>query len=176
MNPWQPTLQAQGIQVRPLRAEDFEALFRAASDPKIWEQHSDPERYQRERFTRFFGGALDCQGALVVLDRGSGEMIGSSRYYEWNESQRTVVVGYTFLVRERWGDGTNRELKKLMLDHAFKTVDTVLFQVSPINVLSQKALEKLGALYDHDEEVMVLGKMSSRKIFKMTKDRWSTCG
>ena len=45
-----PTLSGTLITVRPLNLDDFEAMYAAASDPLIWGQHTDPERYQREAF------------------------------------------------------------------------------------------------------------------------------
>jgi len=54
----QPTLIGKAISLRPLRAEDFEALYAAASDPLIWEQHPEPLRYQRPVFEGFFASAL----------------------------------------------------------------------------------------------------------------------
>jgi RimJ/RimL family protein N-acetyltransferase len=116
----QPTLVGESILLRPLMADDFEALYAAASDPLIWEQHPEPLRYQRQVFEEFFAGALASGGALLVIDKTSGEVIGTSRYYEWNPDQREVAIGYTFLVRSHWGGATNREMKQLMLGHAFR--------------------------------------------------------
>ncbi|MEE4192457.1 MAG: GNAT family N-acetyltransferase, partial [Halieaceae bacterium] len=80
----QPTLVGDRITLRPLEERDFEALHAAASDPMIWEQHPDNTRYQRDAFeARFFRGAIASGGALAVIANDSGEVIGSSRYYEW---------------------------------------------------------------------------------------------
>ena len=56
-------------------------------------------------------------------------------------------MGWTFLEREFWGGTYNRELKQLMLDHAFRFVDRVLFVVGEQNFRSQKALAKIGASF-----------------------------
>src|SRR5215813_15412662 len=111
----QPALVGETISLRPLIADDFEALYAAASDPLIWEQHPEPLRYQREVFEEFFAGALASGGALLVTDKASGEVIGTSRYYGWNPDQREVAIGFTFLVRSHWGGALNREMKQLML-------------------------------------------------------------
>jgi hypothetical protein len=112
----QPTLVGETISLRPLITDDFEALYAAASDPLIWEQHPEPLRFQRQVFEGFFADALASGGALLVTDKTSGEVIGTSRYYEWNPNQREVAIGYTFLVRSHWGGPTNREMKQLMLN------------------------------------------------------------
>jgi RimJ/RimL family protein N-acetyltransferase len=173
MHNWQPTLTGRKIQVRPLNREDFEPLFQAASDPAIWEQHSALDRYQRAPFQKFFSDALASGGALVVEELPSGRIIGSSRYYDRRESDQSIIVGYTFLTRDHWGDGTNSELKELMLTYAFQRAARVWFQVSHGNLRSQKALEKIGARYSHDEEVVVAGAPSSRRIYKLDRETWT---
>src|SRR4030095_14668925 len=143
----QPTLKGDLIELRPLRSQDFDALFSAASDPKIWEQHPESDRYQRKVFQRFFDGALESKGAFAIIERKSGRIIGSSRYCNLDLTNREVEVGWTFLEREFWGGTYNRELKKLMLDHAFRFFDRVVFVVGEKNLRSQEALEKIGARF-----------------------------
>jgi RimJ/RimL family protein N-acetyltransferase len=172
-NPWQPTLRGARVTLRPLVAEDFAELFAAASDPGIWEQHPDPLRWRRDRFQGFFDGALACGGGLTVLDSATGEVIGSSRYYDWVPAERSVVVGYTFLTRAYWGSGANREMKALMLAHAFERVDTVFFHVGPENLRSQRALERIGARFDHETEVRMGDTRNLRRVYRMDAPRSS---
>ena len=143
----QPTLKGHLIELRPLRLDDFDSLFAAASDPLIWAQHPEPDRFKREVFTRFFDSALESKGALVIIDRETGSIIGSSRYYDYKPEARQIKIGYTFLERAFWGGTYNGELTKLMLDHAFQFVDDVLFEVGEDNMRSQRALQKIGAQF-----------------------------
>lgn len=140
----QPTLAGKLLRLQPLRESDFDELFRAASDPLIWEQHPASDRCKEPVFRQFFKDAMDSRGALVVVDAKTGEIIGSSRYYELAPDLRDVVIGYTFLTRKYWGGDYNREMKRLMLSHVFKYVPTVLFHVDENNRRSQKAMEKIG--------------------------------
>src|SRR5438477_2712713 len=142
----QPTLKGDLIELRPLRPGDFEDLFSAASDPLIWEQHPESDRYKREVFQRYFDSALESKGAFAIIERATGRIIGSSRYCNLNP-ERKVEIGWTFLERAFWGGACNRELKSLMLAHAFRFVDRVLFVVGEHNIRSQKALEKIGARF-----------------------------
>lgn len=144
----QPVLRGPRLDLRPLTPADFEPLFAAASDPLIWELHPEPERYKREVFEAFFRGALDSKGALAVLDRSTGAIVGSSRFYDWDPERREVIIGYTFLTRAYWGGSYNRELKTLMLDHAFRFADAVLFHVGENNLRSRKAMEKIGGVLE----------------------------
>ena len=143
----QPTLKGDLIELRPLRPDDFDALLSAANDPLIWEQHPESDRYKHQVFQTFFDGALESKGAFVVIERESGRIIGSSRYCNLDPKNGEVEIGWTFLERQFWGGIYNRELKKLMLDHAFRFVDRVLFVVGEKNLRSQKALEKIGARF-----------------------------
>jgi RimJ/RimL family protein N-acetyltransferase len=141
----QPTLRGRLIEVRPLQLDDFDALFEAAGDPLIWEQHPESDRYTREVFQRYFDGAMASKGGLAIVDLESGRVIGSSRYWDYSEERGDIEIGWTFLERAYWGGVYNRELKSLMLDHAFRFVPRVLFRVGEENLRSQKALEKIGA-------------------------------
>jgi len=143
----QPTLKGNLIELRPLAREDFDALFAAASDPLLWEQHPENDRYKREVFQKFFDGAMESKGAFAIIERNSGRMIGSSRYCNLNSAESEVEIGWTFLKREFWGGPYNRELKSLMLDHAFRFVERVVFVVGEKNFRSQQALRKIGAKF-----------------------------
>jgi RimJ/RimL family protein N-acetyltransferase len=142
----QPTLTGALVELRPLRADDFDRLFAVASDPLIWEQHPESDRYREDRFRVFFSGALESGGALVAHDAADGRMIGSSRYHGYNPDRSEIEIGWTFLVRSHWGGRYNREMKRLMLEHAFRFVDTVVFLVGLTNFRSQRAVERIGGV------------------------------
>jgi RimJ/RimL family protein N-acetyltransferase len=141
----QPVLSGQLVALRPLQAEDWDALFAVASDPLIWEQHPANDRWQEPVFRAFFQQGLDCGGALLALDAQTGEVIGSSRFDNYDPEAGEVEIGWTFLARSRWGGPHNAEMKRLMLDHAFQSVDRVMFSIGAENWRSRKAVEKLGA-------------------------------
>ena len=142
----QPTLEGESLRLRPLRADDYEALFAVASDPLIWEQHPVPDRYQEEVFRGFFREAMDSGGAFVVIDKKEESIIGSSRFLGYDEERSEIEIGFTFLARKYWGGAYNREMKDLMLGHAFKFVRHVVFLVGPTNWRSHKAMEKIGGV------------------------------
>ncbi len=121
----QPVLEGNLLSLRPLRPEDFDELYAVASDPRIWEQHPVPDRYRHEVFSGFFREAIECGGALIASDRKDGRAIGSSRFDNYDAAAREIEIGWTFLARSHWGGGYNREMKHLMLCHAFQFVDRV---------------------------------------------------
>ncbi|MBO9675912.1 MAG: GNAT family N-acetyltransferase [Sphingobacteriaceae bacterium] len=169
----QPTLENDLIKIVPLKETDFEALFAVASDPLLWEQHPNKDRYQREVFQNFFKGAIESQGAFIVYEKETGEIVGSSRYYDLDEANRSVAIGYTFVGRRFWGKGHNRSLKTLMLDYAFRFVDKVILHIGATNFRSQKAIEKLGATKTGEFEVAYYGEPAKPNfIYQIDKDKW----
>jgi RimJ/RimL family protein N-acetyltransferase len=142
----QPTLNGAFVSLRPLRPEDFHDLYAVASDPLIWEQHPERDRCKEEVFQAFFHEAVESGGALTATDVKEGHIIGSSRFHGYNHGKSEVEIGWTFLARSHWGGVYNREMKQLMLRHAFRFVTNVIFLVGPQNARSQRAVEKIGAV------------------------------
>jgi RimJ/RimL family protein N-acetyltransferase len=143
--PLQPEQLANDlVKMVPLSQNDFERLYQVASDPLIWEQHPNSDRYQREAFANYFAGAMASGSAFLVLDAQTGAVIGCTRFYDLDPANSTVAIGFTFLARSHWGGPVNRAMKQLLLDHAFQCVDAVLFHVGPTNLRSQKAVLKIG--------------------------------
>ena len=142
----QPVLVGNLVQLRPLAPEDFPVLYAVASDPLIWEQHPARDRYRKEVFQEFFREALESGGAFAVLDAKNGEMIGSTRFYGYDPGKSEIEIGWTFLARSRWGGADNREMKRLLLRHAFQFVERVVFLVGPDNRRSRRAVEKIGGV------------------------------
>jgi RimJ/RimL family protein N-acetyltransferase len=157
----QPVLQGTLLSLRPLRADDFDELFAVASDPLIWEQHPARERYKEDVFREFFREGLESGGALLALDLKDGRMIGSSRFHGYDEQASEIEIGWTFLARSYWGGVYNPEMKRLMLEHAFKFVKNVVFLVGPQNFRSQKAVEKIGGVRDGLRGESVLFRISN---------------
>lgn len=163
------SLKNELISLVPLKISDFERLYQVASDPEIWANHPNKNRYQRPVFENFFKGAIASGGAFLILDEKE-QPIGSSRFYDFNAVERSVLIGYTFLARHCWGKGYNSTLKTLMLDHAFQFVDTVLFHVGSENIPSQKAMAKLGAIKIEEIEVAYYGEpIRENYVYRINK-------
>jgi RimJ/RimL family protein N-acetyltransferase len=170
----QPTLENELVKLVPLKKDNFDSLYQVASDPLIWEQHPDRYRYTKEGFEKYFNGAIKCGGAFLVREKSSNEVIGSSRYYNFDEGKKSIAIGFTFLARKYWGTAYNRAMKELMLDHAFKFVETVIFHIGDQNIRSQKAVEKLGAVKvgnikskNPDSSIQI------KLIYELKKNNWA---
>jgi len=140
----QPNLKGTLVELRPLRPDDWDALYAVASDPLIWEQHPKSDRWKRDVFEGFFREALESGGALIALDAKDGSVIGSSRFHGYDPDKSQVEIGWTFLARSHWGGVYNGEMKRLMMEHAFGFAESVVFIVGERNLRSQKAVEKIG--------------------------------
>lgn len=140
----QPNLRGELLELGPLRPEHWSALFAVASDPLIWEQHPEPDRYKEEVFKEFFRVALESGCTLVATESRDGQVIGSSRFHAYDEALSEVEIGWTFLARSHWGGRYNGEMKRLMLQHAFAFVDHVVFSIGPQNLRSRRAIERIG--------------------------------
>ena len=171
---WQPQhLQNELVALFPLREEDFEDLYTVASDPLVWEQHPNKLRYQREVFQNFFEGAMLSQGAFLIRHKTTNEIVGCSRFYDYNEKEKSVLIGYTFIGRKFWGNGYNKALKKLMLEYAFQFVDKVYFHIGAYNIRSQKAIVKIGAVKEDEFEVEYYGeKPKLNFVYLIEKGQW----
>jgi RimJ/RimL family protein N-acetyltransferase len=143
---YQPVLKGQLLTLRPLAEDDLAALFAVARDPAIWEQHPVGDRYREPVFRRFFQDALASGGTLVAVDAADGRVIGSSRFHGYSAERREVEIGWTFLARSHWGGAHNGEMKRLMCQHAFAFVDSVVLIIGRGNRRSQRAAEKIGAI------------------------------
>ena len=143
---FQPTLTGPTVIVRPVMSGDWAELFAAGSDPEIWKVHPRSDRYTEPAFREYFDGAVASGMGFVFVERPTGRLIGSSRYYGYDAGRSEIEIGWTFIARSHWGGTTNREVKRLMLDHAFTFVDTVIFWVGEQNWRSQGAMTKIGGV------------------------------
>lgn len=143
---FQPTLVGPRVTVRPIEPADWDGMFAAARDPGIWELHPAPDRYQEGPFREYFDDAIACGMAFTFVDHSREIIIGSSRFNDYDPAAGEIEIGWTFLSRDYWGGSYNAEIKKLMLDHAFQFVDTVLFWVGEANLRSRGAMEKIGGV------------------------------
>ena len=149
---YQPELSSELICIRPLKPDDFDSLYHVASDPEVWEQHPASNRYQKEVFRVFFDQAIQSRGALIAIDTKTNKVIGSSRFHGFKPESNEVEIGWTFIGREFWGGVYNKELKRLMLQHAFKYVEQAVLLVGSDNIRSQKAVEKIGGVRIEDRK------------------------
>lgn len=169
----QPLLENELIRLQPLQQSDFERLYAVAADPLIWEQHPNKDRYKRDVFQTYFEGAMESKGALLLIDKLTGEVAGSSRFYDYNEADNSLLIGYTFIARKFWGKGYNPAMKALMINHAFHYVGNILFHIGANNIRSQIAIGRTGAQKQREISVAYHGEPEKLNFeYLLTKEMW----
>ncbi len=169
----QPTLANDRVILCPLQEKDFEALYAVASDPKIWEQHPNKNRWQRDVFRTFFDGAMQSKGAFKIVDKTTGESIGSTRFYDYDAQENSILIGYTFYAVQCWGKGINHAVKAMMLDYIFQFVESVFFHIGAENIRSQIAISRLGAVKVGEQEVTYFGEQPKWNfVYCITRQDW----
>ena len=164
----QPTLVGDKVMLRPLRDDDFEALYAVAADPEIWAMHPYRDRYKREIFEGFFADAMASKGAFAIFDQADGKMIGSTRFANYDMASGEIEIGWTFFACSHWRGGHNREVKALMLSYIFSHVGTVVFQVGASNFRSRTAVERLGARLAREYVREYQGQMQDYVMYRLT--------
>ncbi len=169
----QKPLENTQFKLIPLQEEDFESVYEVASNPKVWEQHPNKDRYQKEVFKNFFQGAMESKGAFKIIDKETNEVLGSTRFYGYNEEDNSISIGYTFYGTNSWGKGINQQIKTLMLNYIFQFVDKVHFHVGKVNIRSQKAMEKLGGIKTDEVVMAYYGEEDAVNIiYEIKKENW----
>ncbi|MGK6318739.1 GNAT family N-acetyltransferase [Sphingomonas sp. DT-204] len=166
----QPVLEGELVRLRPSVPEDWDALYAVASDPLVWEVHPAHDRWQEPVFRAYFDGGIASGGALTIVDKATDQVIGSSRFDNWNPERDEIEIGWTYLARSHWGGTYNREIKRLMLDHIHCYVGTAVFTVGESNIRSRKAMEKIGGvLRPGTVDRPMAGEMKPHVIYEIRK-------
>lgn len=169
----QPLLENEKVILYPLQNMDFEGLYLTASDPKIWEQHPNKNRWKKEVFKIFFDGAMQSKGAFKIVDKSTGNIIGSTRFYDYNEQENSILIGYTFYSLGCWGKGINLAVKTIMLDYIFQFVEKVNFHIGANNVRSQIAIGRLGTTKIEEQEITYFGEEPKLNyVYSLKKEDW----
>ena len=166
----QPMLEGDLVRLRPTTEADWPALYAVAADPLLWEVHPAHDRWQEPVFRAYFDAGLASGGALTIVDRTTGAVIGSSRYDNWKAETDEIEIGWTFLARSHWGGVYNREIKRLMLDHIHAQVGTVVFTIGETNLRSRRAMEKIGGVLRPGVELRLMaGEMKPHVTYEIKR-------
>jgi RimJ/RimL family protein N-acetyltransferase len=164
-------LENERVILSQLVPSDFATLYKVASDPVIWEQHPNRDRWKLPVFQKFFEGATACKGAYKVVEKSSGDVVGSTRFYDFDGDDDWLSIGYTFYGTTYWGTGLNTSVKVMMLDYAFRYVSSVYFHVGACNRRSQVAVSRLGAEKVSQEEIAYYGESAVLNyVYESKKD------
>lgn len=156
MSSWDtPNLRGRHVSLSPLDATHADALRAAAADGELWAlrytsvpgpQPGEAEAYIAEALAQRDAG----QSCPFVVRDATGDIVGSTRYYDIDRGIPRVSIGYTWYATRTQRTGLNTEAKLLLIDHAFDVwnCEAVAFETSHENIRSQTAILRLGARHD----------------------------
>ena len=160
-------LENEIVKLRQTKKEDFDKLFKLGGKKEIWEQHSNKDRYKKSVFLKYFNqGIKNKFGSLTIISKDDGKIVGWTRLYDFDETVPTIKIGYTFLGKSYWGLDINYNSKKLILNYLFGFLDLVCFDIFEKNIRSQKAVQKLGGVFNEkkkDKHHYILNKKSWKR-------------
>jgi RimJ/RimL family protein N-acetyltransferase len=175
------TLRGGHATLEPLAVEHIEAVRAAAADGALWRlwYTSVPSP---EGTAAWLDRALDMrerQGAMpfIVRDNASGDVVGSTRYFNVDAVNRRLEIGHTWYSRRAQRTAINTECKLLLLTHAFETLGCIAveFRTHWFNHASRKAIERLGARQDgvlRNHQLMPDGSRRDTVVFSIVDAEW----
>ena len=152
MTPLNPiTLRDRHVTLEPLRLDHVPALEDAAADGALWNLWftSAPAPGQAQAYVEkaLRGQAEGAMLPFAVREAGSGEIVGTTRYYDFAADLPRLAIGYTWYAKRWQKSHLNTACKQLLLRHAFEAIQCVAveFHTDRRNLDSQRAIERLGA-------------------------------
>ncbi|WP_111498368.1 MULTISPECIES: GNAT family N-acetyltransferase [Marinobacter] len=176
-------LETPSVILRPLSVRDRDALLEAASDGRLWElwftgvpSADTVDGYIERALTQKAAGE---SLPFVVVDKSSGDVIGSTRYCHVEAAHRRLEIGYTWYARRFQKTRVNTECKQALLTHAFETLHAIAveFRTHWHNHASRQAIARLGAKQDgvlRNHHIEPDGAYRDTVVFSILESEWPT--
>ncbi|HEY0060096.1 MAG TPA: GNAT family protein [Flavisolibacter sp.] len=178
-------LKGAHVYLQMLQEEDVAQLRVLARDERLWEFTKTllvNDSFDAQ-FDGYIGTALDprntgAQVSFVIRSVKDDAIIGMTRYYKIEPSQKRLSIGYTWYIPSVWGQVHNKECKLLLLRYAFETLgyQRVEFEVAHQNIRSQKAVEKIGGVKEamlRKHGLHADGTLRHTFVFSIIDDEWT---
>lgn len=181
MDPAQPTLVGSIVTLLPLQEEHGPALLRAAQDGQLWQSKltniPGPNTVDQYLATALAGRQAGTVMPYAIVQRATGAIVGSTRFWKIDRVNRKLEIGHTWLAASVQRTGINTEAKLLLLTHAFETMHAVRvqFTTDELNEQSRAAILRLGAVQEgivRHERIMPDGRKRNSVRFSMIDTEW----
>ncbi|TMQ90172.1 GNAT family N-acetyltransferase [Actinomadura soli] len=179
-----PVLTGRYVRLEPLTAEHTEGLFAASKDPEVWTWLTERQPASAGEMRTLLDRALAQheQGLRLPwaqIDVATGEVAGTTSYYEITPSHRGLCIGYTWLGARWQRSGLNTEAKLLLLGRAFDDLGAIRvgWHTHVRNERSRAAIERLGASFEgvhRKHRIREDGSIRDTAAYAMTDDDWPT--
>ncbi|MGH3241285.1 MAG: GNAT family N-acetyltransferase [Spirillospora sp.] len=177
-----PVLTGRYVRLEPLTAEHAEGLFEASKDPVVWRWLSERQPASADEMRTQVGRALAMCGRRLRLpwaqiDIATGEVAGTTSYYEIVPVHRGLCIGYTWLGSRWQRSGFNTEAKLLLMERAFDVLGAIRvgWHTHVRNDRSRAAIERLGASFEgvqRKNRIREDGSIRDTAAYAMTDDDW----
>ncbi len=176
-----PILNGERVELRPLDSSDRQALLDAAADGQLWNLKvtvvPGPETIDAYIATALQGRATGTVMPFAIVDRASGRVIGSTRFWKIDRKNRKLEIGHTWLSESAQRTRANTEAKWLLLGYAFDVLQCVRvqFTTDELNEKSRAAILRLGAKQEgivRHERIMPDGRKRNSVRFSIIDDEW----
>jgi RimJ/RimL family protein N-acetyltransferase len=175
------TLKGRHVTLEPLTLGHQEALAAAAADGELWNlwYTSVPAPGREREYIETALAMRENLGALpfAVRDAASGDIVGSTRYFNVEAAHRRLEIGHTWYAKRVQRTPLNTEAKLLLLGHAFETLDTIAveFRTHFMNHQSRAAIARLGAKEDgvlRNHQIGRDGVLRDTVVFSIIESEW----
>lgn len=183
MNQYYTPLSNQLISLVPITLEHIHAMRSLSSDSDIWKWYTEdltnPDELERWMLNRLHESSKGDQMTYTVILNESGKVIGSTSYGHIDWEEKGIEIGWTWLGKAYIGSGINKQMKFLMLQHAFEMmeIERLELRTDEQNIRSRKAMEKIGAQYDgvlRNHRRTQGGKRRNTVIYSIIRSEWET--
>ncbi|MFC4323007.1 GNAT family N-acetyltransferase [Litchfieldia salsa] len=140
------------VKIVPMQRKHIKELYEIGNSKSIWthlpkiiETYDEMESFVAEALSK---KEVGTELPFIVLHRESNKIVGSTRFLEISNTNKTLEIGWTWFTPSVWGTQTNIECKYLLLKHCFETLKMirVQFKTDEKNIRSQKAIERIGGV------------------------------
>jgi RimJ/RimL family protein N-acetyltransferase len=175
------TLVGQNIELRPLRLEHKQALLEAAADGELWNLKvtavPGPETIDEYISTAMAGREAGTVMPFIIMQRETGRVVGSTRFWKIDPVNRKLEIGHTWLSASVQRSRVNTEAKFLLLTYAFEVMNCVRvqFTTDALNEKSRAAILRIGAKQEgivRHERIMPDGRKRNSVRFSIIDCEW----
>jgi len=176
-------LEGEKVKLTPMEMEHADGLWQAAMPDIIWSYMATKIRTKEEMKgaikTAISERDKGTQYPFAVFDKERSQIIGSTRYIDISEDNKSLEIGWTWYHPDVWRTQVNTECKLLLLEHAFETlkINRVQWKTDIRNIRSQTAIARLGAIKEgvlRKDRILKDGYVRDTVVYSMLKEEWPT--
>ncbi|BBN83723.1 N-acetyltransferase [Pseudoalteromonas sp. A25] len=173
-------LNGRHVTLEPLNLSHVEGLQSAVADGELWTlwyaNVPTPEQ-MKEYVERAMMKAEKGGVAFAVINNASGRVVGTTRYYQVDSSNKRAAIGYTWYANRARRTAINTEAKLLLLQNIFETYGAIAveFKTHFFNLPSRNAIERLGAKLDgvlRAHQIMPDGSLRDTAVYSIIASEW----